>query len=51
MNEKVIAISALVLLGIAEFIFCFFANQQTQNIGIVVGSLAGLVGNTVISSK
>lgn len=51
LNEKIIAITALVALGFAEFGYCFYAQQQPQNIGIIVGALAGLVGNTMLSDK
>lgn len=51
LTEKNIAIVALVALGFAEFSYCYFAQQQPQNIGIIVGALAGLVGNTMLSDK
>lgn len=51
LNEKLIAILALVALGFAEFAYCHFAQQTPQNIGIIVGALAGLVGNTLLSDK
>ena len=51
LTEKNIAIVALVALGFAEFAYCYFATQQPQNIGIIVGALAGLVGNTMLSDK
>lgn len=51
LNEKNIAIVALVALGFAEFAYCYFATQTPQNIGIIVGALAGLVGNTMLSEK
>ena len=51
LNEKLVAILALVALGFAEFAYCYFATQTPQNIGIIVGALAGLVGNTLLSDK
>lgn len=51
LNEKIIAITALVILGMAEFCYCYWAAQTPQNIGIIVGALAGLVGNTMLSDK
>ena len=51
LNEKIVALFALVALGFAEFGYCYFAAQQPQNIGIIVGALAGLVGNTMLSDK
>lgn len=51
LNEKLVAILALVALGFAEFGYCYWAAQQPQNIGIIVGALAGLVGNTLLSDK
>jgi uncharacterized membrane protein len=51
LNEKIIAIAALVVLGVAEFGYCYYASQTPQNIGIIVGALAGLVGNTMLSDK
>ena len=51
MDEKSIAIPGLVLLGIAELVYCFFSGQTPQNVGIIAAALAGLVGNSMVERK
>lgn len=47
MNEKNFAIWALVILAVSEFLFCYFTNQQTSNIGVIVTGLVAMIGNTI----
>jgi hypothetical protein len=46
MNEKNLAIMALAVLALSEFVFCWQTAQQTQNIGVIVTGLVAMIGNT-----
>lgn len=45
-TEKNLAIVALVILALSEFAYGYFANQPTQNIGVIVTGLVAMIGNT-----
>ena len=47
-NEKTLAIPGLVLLGMAELVYCYFSATPPQSTGIIAAALAGLVGNSMV---
>lgn len=51
LNEKNLAIVALVILALAEFGHSYVTGQATQNIGVIVTGLVAMIGNTVVGNK
>lgn len=43
LNDKLVAIICLILLGCAEFVYCQMSGQAPQHTGTIVGAVAGFV--------